>query len=130
MKKQGILNRELAGIFARIGHTDQIIIADCGLPIPDGVTCIDLAYKIGEPGFMAILEVVLADYKTEKAIIATEMASQNAPLYKAVHDIVDTAFEEVSHEQLKALSAKAKVIIRTGEATPYANILLQSGVIF
>ena len=130
MKKQGILNRELAGIFARIGHTDQIMIADCGLPIPDGVTCIDLAYKIGEPGFMAILEVVLADYKTEKAIIVTEMASQNAPLYKAVHDIVDTAFEEVSHEQLKALSAKAKVIIRTGEATPYANILLQSGVIF
>lgn len=130
MKKQGILNRELAGIFARIGHTDQIMIADCGLPIPEGVTCIDLAYKIGEPGFMAILEAVLADYKTEKAIIATEMASQNAPLYKAVHDIVDTAFEEVSHEQLKALSAKAKVIIRTGEATPYANILLQSGVIF
>jgi len=130
MKKQCILNRELAGIFARIGHTDQIMIADCGLPIPEGVTCIDLAYKIGEPGFMAILEAVLADYKTEKAIIATEMASQNAPLYKAVHDIVDTAFEEVSHEQLKALSAKAKVIIRTGEATPYANILLQSGVIF
>lgn len=131
MKKQGILNRELAGIFARIGHTDQIMIADCGLPIPNGVTCIDLAYKIGEPGFMAILEVVLADYNTEKAIIATEMASQNASLYKAVHDIiVDTAFEEVSHEQLKTLSAKAKVIIRTGEATPYANILLQSGVIF
>lgn len=130
MKKQGILNRELAGIFARIGHTDQIMIADCGLPIPDGVTCIDLAYKIGEPGFMAILEVVLADYKTEKAIIATEMASQNENLYKAVYDTVDAAFEEVSHEQLKALSAKAKVIIRTGEATPYANILLQSGVIF
>lgn len=130
MKKQGILNRELAGIFARIGHTDQIMIADCGLPIPDGVTCIDLAYKIGEPGFMAILEVVLADYKAEKAIIATEMASQNENLYKAVYDTVDAAFEEVSHEQLKALSAKAKVIIRTGEATPYANILLQSGVIF
>lgn len=130
MKKQGILNRELAGIFARIGHTDQIMIADCGLPIPDGVTCIDLAYKIGEPGFMAILEVVLADYKTEKAIIATEMASQNENLYKAVNDTVDAAFEEVSHEELKALSAKAKVIIRTGEATPYANILLQSGVIF
>lgn len=130
MKKQGILNRELAGIFARIGHTDQIMIADCGLPIPDGVTCIDLAYKIGEPGFMAILEVVLADYKTEKVIIATEMASQNENLYKAVNDTVDAAFEEVSHEELKALSAKAKVIIRTGEATPYANILLQSGVIF
>lgn len=130
MKKQGILNRELAGIFARIGHTDQIMIADCGLPIPDGVTCIDLAYKIGEPSFMTILEVILADYKSEKVIIATEMASQNTPLYKAVHKTLDVPFEEVSHEQLKVLSANAKVIIRTGEATPYANILLQSGVIF
>ena len=130
MKKHGILNRELAGIFARIGHTDHIMIADCGLPIPDGVMCVDLAYKIGEPSFMAILDAVVADYKSEKVIIATEMALQNTPLYKAVHETFDVPFEEVSHEQLKVLSAKAKVIIRTGEATPYANILLQSGVIF
>ncbi|WP_010306277.1 D-ribose pyranase [Kurthia senegalensis] len=130
MKKLGILNRELAGIFARIGHTDRIMIADCGLPIPDGVTCIDLSYKIGEPGFMAILETVLADYNSEKAIIATEMSAENESLYKEVHELIRTPFEEVSHEQLKQLSKEAKVIIRTGEATPYANILLQSGVIF
>lgn len=130
MKKLGILNRELAGIFARIGHTDRIMIADCGLPIPDGVTCIDLSYKIGEPGFMAILETVLADYNSEKAIIATEMSAENESLYKEVHELIQTPFEEVSHEQLKQLSKEAKVIIRTGEATPYANILLQSGVIF
>ncbi len=130
MKKLGILNRELAGIFARIGHTDRIMIADCGLPIPDGVTCIDLSYKIGEPGFMVILETVLADYNSEKAIIATEMSAENESLYKEVHELIQTPFEEVSHEQLKQLSKEAKVIIRTGEATPYANILLQSGVIF
>lgn len=130
MKKLGILNRELAGIFARIGHTDRIMIADCGLPIPDGVTCVDLSYKIGEPGFMAILETVLADYKSEKAIIATEMSTENESFYKAVHEQIHVPFEEVSHEQLKQLSKEAKVIIRTGEATPYANILLQSGVIF
>lgn len=130
MKKQGILNRELAGIFARIGHTDRIMIADCGLPIPDGVTCIDLSYKIGEPGFMVILETVLEDFKAEKAIVATEINTQNESLYKDVKQLMDVPFEEVSHEQLKELSKDAKVIIRTGEATPYANILLQSGVIF
>ena len=32
--------------------------------------------------------------------------------------------------QFKQLTKHAKVIIRTGEATPYANIILQSGVIF
>ena len=47
MKKHGILNRDLAGIFAKIGHTDTIMIADCGLPIPDGVPCVDLSYTLG-----------------------------------------------------------------------------------
>ncbi len=129
LKKQGILNRELAGIFAKIGHTDTIMIADCGLPIPDGVTCIDLAYKIGKPSFIDILETVLGDFKAEKAWIATEMDAENAELYSQLTPF-PCPIEKVSHEQLKQKSVDAKVIIRTGEATPYANILLQSGVIF
>lgn len=74
MKKQGILNRELAAAFAKLGHTDQITIADCGLPIPDGVRCIDLSYIIGKPSFMEILEAVLDDFEVEYAFIANEMA--------------------------------------------------------
>lgn len=130
MKKQGILNRELAGIFAKIGHTDTIMIADCGLPIPEGVPCIDLSYTLGKPSFADILDTVLEDFKTEKAWIATEMNTQNPSLHSRVIQIVDVPMEIVSHEELKGLSAKAKVIIRTGEATPFANIILQSGVIF
>ena len=129
MKKQGILNRELAGIFAKLGHTDQIVIADCGLPIPDGVTCIDLAYKLGEPGFTTILNVVLEDLKVEKAIVATEISSVNVPVENEIKAQL-TNIDYVSHEQFKQLTKQAKVIIRTGETTPYANIILQSGVIF
>lgn len=129
MKKQGMLNRELAGIFAKLGHTDQIVIADCGLPIPDGVTCIDLAYKLGEPGFETILDVVLDDVKVEQAYVAEEVKQAN----EAIHAFILANVESVtytSHEQFKQMTAKAKVIIRTGEMTPYANIILQSGVIF
>ncbi len=129
MKKLGILNRELAGIFARLGHTDQIVIADCGLPIPDGVTCIDLAYKLGEPGFTTILEVVLEDLKVEKAVIAEEIKQANRPIEEAIINNLNQ-IDYVSHEQFKQMTKEAKVIIRTGETTPYANIILQSGVIF
>lgn len=129
MKKQGILNRELAGIFARLGHTDKIVIADCGLPIPDGVTCIDLAYNLGEPGFMAILEVVLDDLKVEHAYIAEEIKVANETIHTLILKNVEPV-TYVSHEQFKKMSSEAKVIIRTGEITPYANIMLQSGVIF
>lgn len=128
MKKQGILNRELAGVFAKMGHTDQLVIADCGLPIPEGVRCIDLSYTLGKPSFLDIVEAVTLDFQVEKAIVATELPKQN----ESVHQELDDKFEltYMSHEELKELSKKAKVIIRTGEATPYANIVLQSGVIF
>jgi D-ribose pyranase len=36
----------------------------------------------------------------------------------------------VTHAQLKELSRNARAVIRTGEATPYANVILYSGVIF
>lgn len=130
MKKHGILNRDLAGIFAKIGHTDTIMIADCGLPIPDGVPCVDLSYTLGKPSFSDILDAVLDDFNAEKAWIATEMNVQNPILHSRVRQVVNVPIETVSHEELKQLSAKAKVIIRTGEATPFANIILQSGVIF
>ena len=129
MKKQGIINRELAGIFAKLGHTDQIVIADCGLPIPDGTTCIDLAFKLGEPGFIPVLEEVLKDLVVEQVFIAEEMKEANSDLNRYVHRCFNN-IQKITHEELKIQSKAAKVIIRTGEASPYANIILQSGVIF
>ena len=129
MKKQGILNRELAGRFAKLGHTDRIVIADCGLPIPDGVPCIDLAYKLGEPSFLTILEVVLEDLVVEAAVVAKEVQTNN----EKVADELESSLSNISyvtHEEFKELTKRAKLIIRTGETTPYANVILQSGVIF
>lgn len=128
MKKQGILNRELAGIFAKMGHTDQLVIADCGLPIPEGVRCIDLSYTLGKPTFLDIVEAVTTDFQAEKAIVANELSKHNEPVHQELDDKFELTY--ISHEELKELSKQAKVIIRTGEATPYANIVLQSGVIF
>jgi len=129
MKKQGILNRELAGIFARLGHTDQIVIADCGLPIPEDVTCIDLSLKIGEPSFLDVLHTVMEDLAVEKTIAAQEIIDANPAILELMSKRFP-AIAMVSHEQFKELTKNAKVIIRTGEATPYANVILQSGVIF
>lgn len=51
MQKIGILNSEIAKVLADMGHTDTIVIGDCGLPVPDGVKKIDLALKLGTPRF-------------------------------------------------------------------------------
>lgn len=129
MKKHGILNRELAGRFAKLGHTDKIVIADCGLPIPDGVPCIDLSYKLGEPSFRTILDVVLDDLVVERAVLADEIKTNNAELWNNLTKTLPN-ISYVSHEEFKRMTEQAKFIIRTGETTPYANVILQCGVIF
>lgn len=129
MKKHGILNREIAGLFAKLGHTDRIVIADCGLPIPDGVPCIDLAYKLGEPSFLSILEVVLDDLVVEAAVAAKEIESKNERVAANLKNSLPI-LSYVTHEQFKELTKQTKLIIRTGETTPYANVILQCGVIF
>lgn len=129
MKKHGILNRELAGHFAKLGHTDRIVIADCGLPIPKDVACIDLAYKLGEPTFLTILEVVLNDLVVEAAVLAQEIQAKNEKVAKEVTNSLSN-ISYVTHEEFKELTKEAKLIIRTGEITPYANVILQCGVIF
>ncbi|MBJ8111121.1 MULTISPECIES: D-ribose pyranase [Bacillus] len=131
MKKHGVLNSEIASVLASLGHTDTIVIADCGLPIPDGVKRIDLAVEIGKPSFLDVLQVVANDMAIEKVTLAEEVINNNAEVNKEIElKLIEPAFEYVSHEQFKEHTKKSKAIIRTGEATPYANVILHAGVIF
>ncbi|MEX3955801.1 ribose transport protein RbsD [Trinickia symbiotica] len=132
MKKLGHLNRDIARVLAGMGHTDSLVIADCGLPIPDGVECIDVSLKIGMPGFSDVLDTVLADFKVERAVFATESLTQNAAISSRAEQFANTGVgvEYVAHDEFKRLTKRAKVVIRTGECSPYANVILHSGVIF
>ena len=129
MKKHGILNSSISKVLADLGHTDQIIIADCGLPIPDHVKKIDLALKLGSPSFSEVFEVILENMYVEQAVIANEITEHHEQLENIINNSINN-INYVSHEELKKQSNVAKAIIRTGEATPYANVILQAGVNF
>ena len=58
MQKGGMLNSSIAKVLADLGHTDTIVIGDCGLPVPAGVQKIDLALKPGTPSFLEVVEEV------------------------------------------------------------------------
>ena len=133
MKKTGILNSDISRVLSYLGHTDRICIGGCGLPIPDCTERIDLALCFGEPGFMRTLSVVAEDMKVEKIVLAEEIKTQNPSVLKAIEELfagqnVETEF--VPHTELKEQTKECKAVIRTGETTPYANIILQSGCIF
>ncbi len=129
MKRHGILNSQISKVLADLGHTDTIVIADCGLPIPAGVERIDLALELGTPSFVDVVRIVADDMAVEQVTLATEIKEANSVALEAVTKL-DVPQDYVSHEAFKELTKQAKVIIRTGEATPYANVILHAGVIF
>lgn len=131
MKKLGMLNRDIAAVLAKLGHTDTVVITDCGLPIPENIWCIDVSIKLGAPSFLTVLESVTADMAIEGMILAQEIKEDNQPLHQAILEAYqDTQVQYISHEALKNRLKEAKAVIRTGEATPYANVILHAGVIF
>ncbi|MBP6473208.1 MAG: D-ribose pyranase [Chloroflexi bacterium] len=131
MKKGQLLNQPISAVIAGMGHTDELVIGDAGLPIPAGPQRIDLALTGGIPAFLDTLDAVLSELAVETAVIATEMITTSPDLYAAIQGRLGTIrIIHVPHEAFKVRTQFAKAIIRTGEFTPYANIILLSGVVF
>lgn len=141
MKRQGILNSDISRVLSYMGHTDRICIGDCGLPIPEETERIDLAVRFGQPTFMDVLKEVAGDMKIEKIVLAEEIVEKNPQILEEIKEFFgineigcetdcNLEVEYVPHTELKQLTKECKAVIRTGETTPYANIILQSGCIF
>lgn len=135
MKKQGILNSDISRVLSYLGHTDTIAIGDCGLPIPEETERIDLSLTFGVPSFMDVLKAVSNDMAVEKIVLAEEIKEQNPDVLHQIEDLFaekETGFkaEFVPHTELKKQTKECKAVIRTGETTPYANIILQAACIF
>ena len=132
MKKIGILHGELSKIIAEMAHHDTILIGDAGMPVPKGVQLVDLALVDGVPNFFQVLEAVLSELYVEEGIIDVEMGEISPHMKEKLTKIIQDEFPivEVPHEELKELSKDVKAVIRTGEFTPYSNIILKAGVLF
>jgi D-ribose pyranase len=131
MKKIGILNSEISEVISKMGHTDMLAIGDCGLPIPSNTNRIDLALTKNIPTFIETLKVVLTELQVEEIIVAKETIEISENLFAEIKDICgEVKVTVITHEELKKELYNCKAVIRTGEHTPYANIILKSGVVF
>jgi D-ribose pyranase len=131
VKKIGILNQPISSVIAGLGHTDTLVVADAGLLIPPETQRIDLALVEGIPGFLDTLRAVLTEMQVERAVVAKEMLETSPGIYEAITRLLgDVPIEAVPHSVLKERARSARAVIRTGEFTPYANIILVAGVVF
>lgn len=139
MKKGTVLNSEISSVISRLGHTDTLVVCDAGLPVPQSTQRIDMALTQGVPGFMQVLEVVTTEMQVEAAIIAAEIQEHNPQLHETLLKHIEQLQQHqgntihvryVTHEQFKKQTADSQAVIRSGECSPYANIILCAGVTF
>lgn len=128
MKKVGMINASISKVISEIGHTDMITVADAGLPIPESVERIDLALRRDIPDFIDTLNVILGDLHIEKAIVAEELLSVNPKMYAEIKKVIpEELLDTIPHIEFKQKTTESKAVIRTGEFTPYANVILVAG---
>ena len=131
MKKSEILNSKISSVISLMGHTDELTICDCGLPI-HGAPRIDLALHKGVPSFLDTLKTVLSDLCIQEVIMAEEIKTASPGLLEEILKVLpnNVKITYIPHEELKKRSQNSRAIIRTGECTSFANIILVSGVTF
>ncbi|MBS0909474.1 D-ribose pyranase [Tatumella sp. JGM118] len=139
MKKGTLLNSEISSVVSRLGHTDSLTISDAGLPVPRGPQRIDLALTAGVPGFLQVVAAVTDEMQVESAILAEEILLHNVQLHSDLialmehlqhrqGNTIDITY--MSHQQFKERTQSSQAIVRSGECSPYANIILNAGVTF
>lgn len=127
MKKSGLLNPQLCAAVARLGHTQTFVVADAGLPIPADVPVVDLALVLGTPRFQEVFDAIVDEVAVEGATIATGAVGHEPEEW--VRNRIDEV-KAVSHEDLKKALPSVSFVVRTGETTPYSNVIVHCGVAF
>jgi len=139
MKKGRVLNTDISSVISRLGHTDTLVVCDAGLPVPRNTQRIDMALTQGVPSFMQVLDVVTTEMQVESAILALEIKEHNPQLHEMLlksleqlqqHQGNTIEVRYVTHEQFKKHTADSHAVIRSGECSPFANIILCAGVTF
>lgn len=134
MKKTPLLNSRVSQAVATIGHFDLLTINDAGMPIPNDERRIDLAVTKELPRFIDVLETVLTEMEIQRIYLAEEIKMYNPEQLKAIKGLIDedVEIEFIPHSQMKEYLRHPlnKGNIRTGEITPFSNIILESNVTF
>ncbi|HMP07760.1 MAG TPA: RbsD/FucU family protein [Lacipirellulaceae bacterium] len=128
MLNTGILNPQVASLLARVRHTNLLVIADRGFPSWPQVETIDLALVDDIPTVLQVLRAVRGAWHAGRAWMADEFRAANSLAtvaeFAAALDGVELVFEP--HQQFKRRVPEAIGLIRTGDAIPYANMILES----
>jgi D-ribose pyranase len=132
-RNHGTLNAQLSRVISELGHTDLLVVTDAGLPIPASVERVDLALREGLPAFLDVLDTVLAEVAIEGALMSEEIKAASPEMLTEIDARLTergVAAAFCPHVDFKARTHDAVAAVRSGEFTPYANVVLSAGVVY
>jgi D-ribose pyranase len=129
MLKSGILNPRLLSLLARVRHTNALVIADRGFPFWPEMETVDISLTEDIPTVLQVVAAVRPIFHIAQAYMAREFRRYNTPAVRAKFaggfSGVPIRFEP--HIVFKKRVPAAIGLIRTGDSTQYANVILVSG---
>ena len=128
MIRSGILNPAINSLVSRVRHTNTLVLADRGFPFWPAIETIDISLTDDIPRVLDVLAALRSNFVIGRITMAEEFQSANPPktyasFIKALHGIPLT-FE--AHTDLKKRVPMAIGLIRTGDTTQYANMIIES----
>ena len=129
MLKTGILNPQLNSLLSRVRHTNTLVVADRGFPFWPQIETVDISLVDDLPTVLQVLAAVRKNFDIAQACMAREFQKNNSAATRAAFEKglagIPTKFEP--HVDFKKRVPHAIGIIRTGDTTQYANMILVSG---
>jgi len=129
MINDGLLNPQLLSLLARIRHTNALVIADRGFPFWPDIETVDVSVVDDLPTVCQLVKAVRLNHHFTEAYMAKEFLKENFQTtqqkFRVALRTVPTKFEP--HVDLKKRVPGAIGLIRTGDTTQYANVVLISG---
>jgi D-ribose pyranase len=128
MLKHGILNPQLSSLLARVRHTNTLVVADRGFPFWPGIETVDLSLVDDVPTVLQVLSAIRANFVIGQAWMADEFRQQNSRETRAhfADALQGITLNYEPHVDFKRRVPQAIGLIRTGDTTQYANLILES----
>jgi len=128
MLKNGILNPAINSLLSRVRHTNTLVIADRGFPFWPEIETVDISLVDDIPRVLDVLHAIRRNFVIGSVFMAEEFRVANRPdtqeTYFNVLSGISITFEP--HLEFKKRVPRAIGLIRTGDTTQYANIILES----
>ncbi|MEK7949507.1 RbsD/FucU family protein [Luteolibacter soli] len=128
MLQSGILNPHILQLIARIRHTNTVVIADWAFPYWPQIETVDISLTHGIPTVLDVLDLLTPVFKIGRIWQAEEFVSTNPQerVDRFAKSFGSIPLTREPHVDFKKRVPQAIGLIRTGDATPYGNIILES----